>query len=41
MGLISDATGSMQNAYIVPLLCFVVVLYFGWKGHKIVPVKQS
>jgi MFS transporter, FHS family, L-fucose permease len=41
MGLISDATGSMQNAYIVPLLCFIVVLYFGWKGHKIVPVKQS
>ncbi|MBL0133069.1 MAG: L-fucose:H+ symporter permease [Chitinophagaceae bacterium] len=41
MGLISDATGSMQNAYIVPLLCFVVVLYFGWKGHKIVPIKQS
>lgn len=40
MGLISDATGSMQKAYIVPLLCFVVVLYFGWKGHKIVPVKS-
>ena len=35
MGYISDKTGSMQNAYIVPLLCFLVVLYFGWKGHKI------
>ncbi len=35
MGMISDATGSMQNAYIVPLLCFFVVLYFGWKGYKI------
>lgn len=35
MGLISDKTGSMQNAYIVPLLCFLVVLYFGWKGYKI------
>jgi FHS family L-fucose permease-like MFS transporter len=35
MGLISDATSSMQKAYIVPLLCFVVVFLFGWKGHKI------
>lgn len=40
MGLISDATGSMQKAYIVPMICFLVVLYFGWKGHKIVPVKN-
>jgi MFS transporter, FHS family, L-fucose permease len=34
MGYISDKTGSMQNAYIVPLLCFAVVLYFGWRGYK-------
>jgi len=35
MGYISDKTGSMQTAYIMPLLCFVVILYFGLKGHKI------
>jgi FHS family L-fucose permease-like MFS transporter len=35
MGLISDATGSIQKAYIVPLVCFVMILYFGIKGHKI------
>jgi FHS family L-fucose permease-like MFS transporter len=35
MGYISDKTGSMQNAYIMPLLCFAVILYFGLKGHKI------
>ena len=35
MGAISDATGSMQKAYIVPLLCFLVVAWFGWKGYKI------
>lgn len=29
MGWISDSTGSMQKAYIIPLLCFVVVWYFG------------
>ena len=39
MGLISDATGSIQNAYIIPLICFMVVFYFGWKGHKIKPVQ--
>jgi FHS family L-fucose permease-like MFS transporter len=35
MGMISDATGSIQNAYIVPLLCFLVTLYFGWKGYQV------
>lgn len=33
MGVISDKTGSIQNAYIVPLTCFCVVLYYGLKGH--------
>lgn len=33
MGRISDAT-SIQTAYIVPLLCFVVVLYFGLRGYR-------
>jgi FHS family L-fucose permease-like MFS transporter len=36
MGLISDFTGSMQIAYIVPLSCFIVVLFFGVKGYKVV-----
>lgn len=35
MGLISDKTGSMQSAYIVPVFCFAVILYFGLRGHKI------
>jgi FHS family L-fucose permease-like MFS transporter len=39
MGIIADKTGSIQNAYIIPLICFIVVLYFGWKGYKIKPVK--
>jgi FHS family L-fucose permease-like MFS transporter len=34
-GLISDATGNIQMGYIVPLLAFVVVAYFGWKGSVI------
>jgi len=36
MGFISDKTGSIQNAYIVPLICFLFVLYYGIKGHKVV-----
>ncbi|HET9746399.1 MAG TPA: L-fucose:H+ symporter permease [Chitinophagaceae bacterium] len=35
MGLISDYSGSMQKAYIIPLLCFIAVAWFGWKGYKI------
>jgi FHS family L-fucose permease-like MFS transporter len=40
MGYISDKTGSMQIAYIVPLLCFFFILYYGLKGYKIKPVQQ-
>jgi FHS family L-fucose permease-like MFS transporter len=35
MGLISDKTGSIQTAYVVPLICFIVILYFGLRGHKV------
>jgi FHS family L-fucose permease-like MFS transporter len=35
MGLISDRTGSIQWAYTVPLFCFFITLYFGWRGYKV------
>jgi FHS family L-fucose permease-like MFS transporter len=35
MGLISDRTGSIQKAYIMPMIGFFFILYFGLKGHKI------
>ncbi|MNQ08838.1 L-fucose-proton symporter [compost metagenome] len=34
LGLISDATGSIQNGYVVPLICFSVILLFAFNGHK-------
>ncbi|MEA5139251.1 L-fucose:H+ symporter permease [Arcicella rigui] len=34
MGRISDIS-SIQVAYSVPLVCFFIVLYFGWKGYKV------
>ena len=35
MGLVSDKTKSIQSAYIIPLLCFLFVLYFGIRGYKV------
>ena len=35
MGLISDKTGSIQIAYCMPMICFVFILYFGLRGHRI------
>jgi MFS transporter, FHS family, L-fucose permease len=36
MGRIIDSTGdNIQIGYIVPLLCFFVVWYFGWKGYEV------
>jgi FHS family L-fucose permease-like MFS transporter len=34
-GVISDATGNIQMGYIVPLVAFAVVAYFGWKGSVV------
>jgi FHS family L-fucose permease-like MFS transporter len=41
MGLISDRTHNIQVAYIMPLICFAVILYFGLKGHKIMNPKDT
>jgi len=41
MGLISDKTGSIQKAYIMPLICFFFILYFGIKGYRIKPIKKA
>jgi len=35
VGYISDATNNIQLGYMVPLVCFIVVLFFGWKGYKV------
>jgi FHS family L-fucose permease-like MFS transporter len=34
LAAIADGTHRFQNGYIVPLVCFVVVLVFGLKGYK-------
>jgi MFS transporter, FHS family, L-fucose permease len=36
MGKIIDSSNdNIQTGYIVPLLCFFVVFYFGWRGHRV------
>lgn len=35
LGYIADATHNIQYGYSIPLVCFIVVAWFGWKGHKI------
>ncbi len=40
-GFIADSTDNIQLGYIIPLICFVVVLFFGWRGHKIAETKNE
>ncbi|NOT93753.1 MAG: L-fucose:H+ symporter permease [Ferruginibacter sp.] len=32
---ISDVTNNIQYGYIVPLVCFLFIIYFGWKGYRV------
>jgi FHS family L-fucose permease-like MFS transporter len=34
-GYISDVTGNIQYGYMVPLVCFIAVAFFGFKGHRV------
>jgi FHS family L-fucose permease-like MFS transporter len=34
MGLVADDIG-MQQSFILPALCFLAVVYYGWSGYKI------
>ena len=36
LGLLADKTGSYQTAFMLPTLCFLVIIYYGWRGHRIV-----
>lgn len=34
LGYISDVTNNIQYGYTVPLVCFLVTGWYGWKGYK-------
>jgi FHS family L-fucose permease-like MFS transporter len=40
LGYISKEV-NIQVAYAVPLVCFFVILYYGWKGYKVKEVKAE
>lgn len=40
MGRISDAS-NIQKAFIVPLVCYLFILYFGLSGHKPMAVADT
>lgn len=33
---IADETGNIQNGYIIPLICFAIIVYYGLKGFRVV-----
>ncbi|MCW5911285.1 MAG: L-fucose:H+ symporter permease [Cyclobacteriaceae bacterium] len=35
MGIIADQAHNIRLAFILPVLCFLVVAYYGWKGYKV------
>lgn len=37
MGLMADNLG-IQQSFFLPFVCFLFVIYYGWKGHEIKPV---
>jgi FHS family L-fucose permease-like MFS transporter len=34
MGLLADRY-TTATAYVIPLICFLIVIFYGWKGHKV------
>ncbi len=34
LGYISDVTQNIQYGYVVPLICFAVTAWYGWKGYR-------
>ncbi len=35
LGKIADLTGNLQISFIVPLIAYAYVAFYGWKGHRI------
>lgn len=40
-GYISDASNNIQLGYFVPLVCFMVTCFFGWKGYLVIENKNE
>ena len=40
LGYIADKTQNIQLGYSIPLVCFVVIFYFGIRGHRVVNIEN-
>ncbi len=34
-GLIADSSIGLHHSFILPVLCYIYIAYYGWKGHKV------
>jgi FHS family L-fucose permease-like MFS transporter len=34
-GRLADSTHSLQISFIVPLIAYAYVAFYGWKGHRV------
>lgn len=41
LGKIADVTGSYQAAFLLPTMCFPVIIYYGWHGYKIKNIRHA
>ncbi len=35
LGMLADLSGSYQTAFLLPMLCFIAIALYGWKGYQI------
>lgn len=40
-GYIADITESFQMSYLVPVVCYLYIAFYGWAGHKPSPIIQQ
>ncbi len=41
LGYVSDITGKIQYGYLVPMLCFLVIMFYGWRKWKPVTTEAA
>jgi FHS family L-fucose permease-like MFS transporter len=34
-GFFADSSIGLHHSFILPVLCYIYIAYYGWKGHKV------
>lgn len=40
-GYVADITESFQMSYLIPVVCYIYIAFYGWVGHKPTPTSQQ